>query len=375
MLKGQIIDDLIAEAKAVFAVTLRDGHAYESALPPMKKSVNDAMESRDDLAALIGIQGDALMRGNHENHGRFMATVFQLGLWDLMVRTVLWAYATYKEHGFSYDYFPIELQAWIDAINVYVDRESAGNITAVYRWLISRHTDFIAIIASAIPGEEADSTRIQAMHDHLFHQLLTGDHRECVNSIQTFLASGVTLVELYDQIMRPIMYRVGRLWQENRISVADEHLYSAIMNRAISVVMPEFAGKTFTRGRAIVTSSANEYHDLGPMMIADLIEELGWSVRFLGANTPEWDLYEMIRSFRPNAVAVSVTMPYNLKRVGEMIEYIRSVADWKIHLIVGGQAFNADPELWKNMGADYWAPDGESAVRIFREIESMAEGK
>jgi len=60
---------------------------------------------------LIGYNPLRMMYDNHLNHARFMANVFRFNAYTLLVKTVIWVYRSYHSHGFSFDYFPVELAA------------------------------------------------------------------------------------------------------------------------------------------------------------------------------------------------------------------------------------------------------------------------
>lgn len=58
---------------------------------------------------------------------------------------------------------------------------------------------------------------------------LRGDRREALRVvIDEGLAGGATVPELHLRVVQPAQYEIGRLWQENKISVAEEHLATAI---------------------------------------------------------------------------------------------------------------------------------------------------
>jgi len=91
-------------------------------------------------------------------------------------------------------------------------------------------------------------------------------------------------------------------------------------------------------------------------MISDILEHEGWEVRYLGANTPKDELIDLVRSFKPQVLAMSVTMSFNILKAKEIIENIRSDKDLnKIKVVVGGRAFIDTDKLWKTTGADYFA--------------------
>lgn len=79
------------------------------------------------------------------------------------------------------------------------------------------------------------------------------------------------------------MYEVGNLWERGEISVAEEHLASSIISRIMSTIYSKFITFENTRGKAVVTATANEFHKLGSRIVADSLEMNGWDVNHLGS--------------------------------------------------------------------------------------------
>ena len=92
----------------------------------------------------------------------------------------------------------------------------------------------------------------------------------------------------YNNLFQKSLYRVGELWESNRISVAKEHLATAITEGLLNLVYPKlFEPEQYRKGRTILIScTANEFHQIGGKMVADVCELNGWDSHFLGANTP-----------------------------------------------------------------------------------------
>lgn len=114
----------------------------------------------------------------------------------------------------------------------------------------------------------------------------------------------------------------------------------------------------------VATSVSGELHELGIRMVSDFFELEGWSTVFLGANTPHRSIVDMIRETNAEVLAISATIPFNLPKVGELIQFVRT--DFPQHdlkIIVGGKPFNTNPDIWKKLGADGFAPDAESAIK------------
>ena len=61
-----------------------------------------------------------------------------------------------------------------------------------------------------------------------------GDRRRAFQLIDDGRGSGLVLGTLYMDVFQPALREIGRLWQENQISVADEHLATAITQAAMA---------------------------------------------------------------------------------------------------------------------------------------------
>jgi hypothetical protein len=55
-------------------------------------------------------------------------------------------------------------------------------------------------------------------------------------------------------------------------------------------------------------------------------------------------------------VVLAATLDPHLKGVQRAIERIRTLQDQDVKIIVGGQAFDTIPDLWRKVGADGYSP-------------------
>jgi methanogenic corrinoid protein MtbC1 len=115
-------------------------------------------------------------------------------------------------------------------------------------------------------------------------------------------------VRVIGDVLTPAMRRIGDLWEQNRIGVADEHLATAITERALAQVYPTlFRASPLSRERVIVSSVEGEQHVLGLRMVADILEGNGYEVLFLGADVRVSALLAAIDQHRPAAIALGCT--------------------------------------------------------------------
>ncbi len=198
--------------------------------------------------------------------------------------------------------------------------------------------------------------------------ILAGSRREAFGIVELARAEGLGIRSLYLDVFQPAMREIGRLWQDNRITVADEHLATAITQAAMARLYQELFQATPDPGPLLVAACAdNERHELGLRMICDVLEMEGWDTVFLGASVPVEDLVEMVRVRRPQVVALSASIAPHVGRVREAIQAIRGVDGSAAPLIaVGGRAFMDDPDLAERLGADLTAKDAVEAAELLK---------
>jgi MerR family transcriptional regulator, light-induced transcriptional regulator len=194
-----------------------------------------------------------------------------------------------------------------------------------------------------------------------------GSRRDALVVVDDAVRTGMDARTLYLQVFQPAMHEIGRLWQENRITVADEHLATAITQLAMSRLYEELFGDRVDAGPLLVAACAqDERHELGLRMICDLLELDGWDTVFLGASVPVEDLVQMVLERRPEVVALSASITPHLSRVREAVQAIReAMPEGGPVIAIGGRAFAGDAALAERMGADLTAKDAvEVAERL-----------
>lgn len=358
-----MITPLIESLSDVQAVSADAAESYGKEAKGLVNHVNNELEARPDILELIGGNPIELMRNNHRNHAAFMTTVFKIGNYELLARTVPWVYRAYRARGFSYDYFPVELAAWKRAAESGLDCAHSAEIARVYDWMICHHGEMIQL---SISGEglafsvQKETTEVQQV---LLAMLLHGDSRGSLQLVSQSVRTIEDIKHFYLDVVCPVMYRIGLLWEKNEISVAEEHVATAIVGRIAATLYPRFANVDPYRGKAVVTAGPNEFHEVGARMLADFLEMEGWEVIYLGANTPKEELLAILRQHKPFMVALSVTTVFSLANARQAIDAIKADPETRdVKIMVGGLAFNGMPQLWRDFGAEGYAGDANAAT-------------
>lgn len=176
----------------------------------------------------------------------------------------------------------------------------------------------------------------------LSEALLHGDAESAAQVIEEMAAGQRSLAEIYLDVIQPALVSIGDSWCRGEIGVGEEHLATQIviqqMDRLRSLfVVPESRSPY----RVLVACIEGERHFAGARMIADLCLMKGWSVDFLGPDTPTGAIVDMIKRRHAHLVALSVTMEQGLTHVHGLLDELASLVPVP-NVVLGGQLFAAN---------------------------------
>ena len=195
----------------------------------------------------------------------------------------------------------------------------------------------------------------------VFLGLLTAEDKEgAIHYALGLLESGeVDVATLYEGILAPSLKNMACQLNDKQWCIWKEHMRTSIVRTIIeschAFVMKERRARPELqpKGKVVLACPTEEYHELGIRMVADLFTMAGYDAAFIGANTPFPDIVSAVEYFRPEILGISATSSYALFAAGRAIKKVRErFPDKAIKIIVGGIAFDSNPEAWKEIGAD-----------------------
>jgi MerR family transcriptional regulator, light-induced transcriptional regulator len=227
--------------------------------------------------------------------------------------------------------------------------------------------------APALSSLNPDSLFVGTPYAELCQQftqaVLAGDRHLANRLILESVQGGTRVKDIYLHVFQLTQREVGRLWQTNQISVAQEHLASGVTQLIMSQLYPLIFSSHKNGRKFMGACVSGELHEIGIRMVADFFEMDGWDTYYLGANMPVQGLLQMMHQIQPDVVGISVMMGYHLPSAVDMIAAMRAEpggAHTKI--VVGGYPFLVEPELAQKIGADGWAADAEQAVELANRL-------
>jgi methanogenic corrinoid protein MtbC1 len=204
--------------------------------------------------------------------------------------------------------------------------------------------------------------------DRFIAALRDGDELAAQAVVAEAQAAGVEPTDIYLDIFAPSMITIGELWEQNEISVAEEHLATEITERLIGQLSPCFnmRERAAAQGRVVMGCVAGERHVLGLRMLADLFRQQGWQVLYLGADVPNHDWVRLVARFNPDLIAISACAERHESQLRELIRELRSIHP-RLEVLIGGGCFDRNAELWQSVGATQFHADPRAAVAIATE--------
>lgn len=197
--------------------------------------------------------------------------------------------------------------------------------------------------------------------------LLAHDPREARAVVAGALEDGAAPEDLYLEVFQPVLEEVGHRWAVGDLTVADEHLATAVTHQLLDELSPRMRTVPWGGRLAVVASTPDELHALGPRMVADFLEADGWEVLQLGAATPAEDLVALVEREAPDMVALSTTTPRSLPGIADVLRRLRSAHPRPL-IVVGGQFWTEEAaRTARELGADVVERDPRALVRLLRE--------
>ncbi|MEM8834469.1 MAG: cobalamin-dependent protein [Planctomycetota bacterium] len=203
--------------------------------------------------------------------------------------------------------------------------------------------------------------------------LADGKARDAAALLKRAIDDGEMRVpDIYAWVFEPVMREIGRLWQLNELSVAEEHLISSHVTRLMSQVV-QMGGTPDPNGHMLLAlAPPGDLHDMGLRMVADFFEINGWDVHYLGANVPVQDVAPAVEAVHPDLIAISTSMAVHLSSLRAAVASARTARTQpEPRVLVGGRPFAVMPQLAGYVGADASAESASAAVRVGCELVGL----
>jgi methanogenic corrinoid protein MtbC1 len=317
--------------------------------------------SHPDWLAKYGERGRQFCTEDARFHLDFLCGSLEAGSYESFADYALWTVRMLGARGIPAH----SLQENFAQIRVHL----AAALSPEEHGEVSRFLDWAETACAEEPASELElengAGALSLSRDVFLAAILNGQRQAALNIVEEALRAGHSHVDIYVDVVADALHRIGKLWEMNRVSVAQEHMATALTQFVISSIYPKMIPDGPARGQMVVTGVAGEMHQIGANLVADAMESKGWSVRFLGSNSPLPSILQAINESSADVLCISTTLVSNLPSAARLIRSVRN--NRKEHaprIVVGGAAYRFAPQFIDEIGSVVIALDLRAALSL-----------
>ena len=182
--------------------------------------------------------------------------------------------------------------------------------------------------------------------EHLLRYSLESKYEEVSMIITGLALSQYPIYKMFDELVTPVLHKIGDLWAHGKITVAEEHISSNIIRDSL-IALREILIKVDDKSEKIICFAFDDdQHDIPLKMVQIILEQRGFDVYYSGQRTPAESLEKLISNIKPSRLYLSCTYyddnwnAEQLKAKENEMNILYELADrYKFELYIGGQAF------------------------------------
>jgi methanogenic corrinoid protein MtbC1 len=164
------------------------------------------------------------------------------------------------------------------------------------------------------------------------------------------------------------MDEVGRRYEEKEYYLTELVLAGETMKEAFKVLQPALAASDQSQDKIkiIICTVKGDNHDIGKNILGSLLLSNGFDIYDLGMDVDENTIIDKVKETGADIVALSSLLTMTVEQIKVVHEaLIAAGLRDSVKLIVGGAPLNM--ELAKKLGADLFADDAVSGVKIIKK--------
>ncbi|MHC4943789.1 MAG: MerR family transcriptional regulator [Planctomycetota bacterium] len=217
------------------------------------------------------------------------------------------------------------------------------------RELIREQVDVLGTEALNTAWEGADITEEEVDFESMIQAVEAMDLKTLERSLSK-AALTMSRPSLMQDIVTPLMHKVGEMWADGSIRVAHEHMTTAAM-RSFFGKLKEVFDPPESAPLMIVTTPIGQNHEVGALIAEAAALSVGWRVIYLGPNLPAEEIAVAARLNKAAAVALSIVYPPDDPRIPDELRSLRKSLPVPVSLFVGGRASEAYGKVIQEIGA------------------------
>lgn len=279
--------------------------------------VNENLESSDNLV----IKDTVFSIGVNEIHHlvKYYQKIILNSLFfkdqKILIEYNIWLYRVYYNRNIDLEFFYYLNKLFQKVSSKYINYKYFIPIDELFELILKQHKEY---------KEKAVKTAIYIEYEEeasLFAEYLISNNKAAI--LEQFCKKVTTIegfISFYDTIVFNGMKKIGLLWEQGKVSIAQEHVATNLLDNVLINLLESFEVQECKNKHIFFSSAPNELHGLAVKIASLLCEKLGFKVTSLGVNIPAKEIKKAIREFQPDYILFSATLQSSIIDVALLID-------------------------------------------------------
>ncbi|MGZ4970101.1 MAG: MerR family transcriptional regulator [Methylobacter sp.] len=156
--------------------------------------------------------------------------------------------------------------------------------------------------------QQLQTSRKDSSHpllDQIIEALMDYRIDRCEQLLKRALVASEPL-EYARDILLPALKKVGELWHEEKLSIAQEHMFTCCVNRIVLSMANNLQNASVNSPAMLFATPSGESHECGILLSCLLAAVQQYRCYYLGANLPGKDIVEAARHLQPDIIVIGL---------------------------------------------------------------------
>ena len=204
-------------------------------------------------------------------------------------------------------------------------------------------------------------------NDEIKQAIFRGDAATVAEGVKENLEAGQGPGEILDEALVPPMTEVGDMYERGEVYVPEMLVAAHAMKAGMEILRPELVkAGVQPLGKVSLGTVEGDIHDIGKNLVVMMLEGAGFEVLDLGIDVPAEKFIEAVQG-GIDILGMSGLLTTTIPAMPKVIKALEGAGMRdQVKIMVGGAPVT---EAYKQeIGADGYAPDAASAVRVAKEL-------
>ncbi len=217
-------------------------------------------------------------------------------------------------------------------------------------------------------GDREDRRSFSAsVQERLLYALLHHNTQQADQLIADALAVLSPEVVILD-IIRSVLNEVGELWQQDKISIANEHLATNYLRQRLLMWMVS-GPPPRTQHSIVLACAPDEWHEGSLLILGALLRRRLWPIVYLGQSVPLPDLASFVHDVNPSMVVLNAMTEETAKSLMDWPKLLPDVVSKGRPIVgFGGRVFVEKPEWRLKIAGIYLGNNFEEGILTIEKL-------